>query len=188
MKYRRFFGGPQTNKEAIMTRFKSVLDALLLLTLFALAHRQLEAQGSSPLAGGLWDRYSIKNAQGVETGSAGWFFLTFTADGHYLITGVPRGKERLPKGTSDMTKEELVRHLEGIQVRRGRYALTGNGSPYLLTLTDEVNPHSPNLQGSCPATAPCEIRIVNDEVNLYSPSNGIRTQWRRVPGRGPVGR
>jgi hypothetical protein len=165
-----------------------VLAAFLLLTgLIALTPEQPEAQGSNPLAGGMWDRYSIKNAQGVETGSSGWFFLTFTADGHYLITGVPKGQERLPKATGDMTKEELVRHLQGIQVRRGRYTLTGNGSPYMLALTDETNPLSPNLQGSCPAAAPCEIRMVNGEVHLYSPSNGIRTQWRRVPGRGTAG-
>jgi hypothetical protein len=172
-----------------MSKFKGVFGSLLLLMPFVvLAHWKLEAQGSNPLAGGVWDRYSIKNAQGVETGGAGWFFLAFTADGHYLITGVPTERRKLPKATSDMTKEELVRHLEGIQVRRGRYALTGTGSPYLLTLTDDVNPLAPNLQGSCPATAPCEIRIVSGEVNLFSPSNGIRTQWRRVPERGTGGR
>lgn len=172
-----------------MGTFDRTLVAFLLLTALTAIppHHQLQAQASNPLAGGIWDRYSIKSAQGVETGSAGWFFLTFTADGHYLITGVPKGQDRLPKAATDMTKEELIRHLQGIQVRRGRYTLTGNGSPYILTLIDEANPLSPGLQGSCPAAAPCEIRMVNGEVHLYSPSNGIRTQWRRVPGRGTPG-
>ncbi len=160
---------------------------LVVTALIAAAPDQPRAQVANPLAGGVWDRYSIKNAQGVETGSAGWFFLTFTADGHFFITGVPKGQDNLPKVAKDMTKEELIRHLQGIQVRLGRYTLTGNGSPYVLTLTDESNPLSTSLQGSCPALAPCQIRIVNGEVNLYSPSNGIRTQWRRVPGRGTTG-
>lgn len=159
----------------------------LLLALVAVSGDRSHAQASNPLAGGVWDRYSIKNAQGVESGSAGWFFLTFTTDGHFLITGVPKGHEMLPKAASEMTKEQLVRHLQGIQVRRGRYTLTGNGSPYMLTLTDETNPLSRSLQGSCAAAAPCEIRIVNGEVHLYSASNGVRTQWRRVPGRGTRG-
>lgn len=166
---------------------KGLGSLTVLLLLVAGAHPQPQAQASNPLVGGVWDRYSIKNAQGVEAGSAGWFFLTFTADGHFLITGVPKGQDKLPKPATEMTKDELVRHIQGIQVRRGKYTLTGNGSPYRFTLTDEINPLSPTLQGSCAASAPCEIRIVNGEVHLYSASNGVRTQWRRVPGRGTTG-
>lgn len=142
------------------------------------------AQAKNPLVGGVWDRYSVKNAQGVENGSSGWFFLTFMEDGHFFITGVPKGHEKLLKTAKDMTKEELVQQLEGIQVRRGTYTLTGNGSPYTFTLTDEQNPLSPNLQGSCPASAPCQVRMENGEVRLFSPSNGVRTQWRRLDPRG----
>jgi hypothetical protein len=145
------------------------------------------AQASNPLAGGVWDRYSIKDANGVETGGPGWFFLTFTADGQYFITGVPKGHEKLTKAVAEMTKEELVRQLQGIQVRRGKYTLTGNGSPYILTLTDDINPISPNLQGSCPAAMPCEVRIVNGEVRLSTANGGVRTQWRRVSGKGTSG-
>jgi hypothetical protein len=166
----------------VRTSKKALGSLAVLILLMAIARPHPQAQGSNPLVGGSWDRYSIKNAQGVESGSAGWFFLTFTADGQFFITGVPKGHEKLAKAAKEMTKEELVRHLEGIQVRRGRYTLTGNGSPYRFTLTDETNPLSPSLQGSCAASAPCEIRIVNGEVNLYSASNGVRTQWRRVLG------
>lgn len=143
-------------------------------------HHYSQAQSKNPLVGGMWDRYSVKNAQGVENGSPGWFFLTFTEDGKFFITGVPKGHEKLAKTAKEMTKEELVNHLDGIQVRRGTYTITGNGSPYIFTLKDEQNPFSPNLQGSCPASAPCEIRMENGEVRLFSPSNGVRTQWRRV--------
>ena len=160
---------------------------LVVTALVGVAPDQPQAQASNPLAGGVWDRYSIQNAQGVETGSAGWFFLTFTTDGHFFITAVPKGQDRLPTAAKDMTKEDLVRHLQGMTIRRGRYTITGSGSPFILTLTDETNPVSANLQGSCPASSPCQVRIVNGEVNLFSPSNGVRTQWRRVPGRGTTG-
>lgn len=42
-------------------------------------------------------------------------------------------------------------------------------------------------KGKGAASAPCEIRIVNGEVHLYSASNGVRTQWRRAAGRGTQG-
>lgn len=157
----------------------------LMTTIVAVAQRP-QAQTANPLAGGVWDRYSIKDAKGAETGSPGWFFLTFTPDGQYFITGVPKAHEKLSKAAKEMTKDELVAQLQGIQVRRGKYTLTGTG-PYVLTLTDEINPLSPNLQGSCPAAMPCEIRIVNGEVRLSTANNGIRTQWRRVTGRGTAG-
>ena len=171
-----------------MRQFKTAFGSLLVVTvLVASAHPQPQAQTSNPLVGGVWDRYSIKNAQGVESGSPGWFFLVFTADGQFFITGVPKGQDKLPKPAAEVTKDELVRHLQGIQVRRGTYTLTGSGSPYRFTLTDQSNPLSPTLQGSCATSAPCEIRIVNGEVHLYSASNGVRTQWRRVLGRGTQG-
>ena len=166
------------------TRHLAVL-ASLIATIAVVAERP-QAQASNPLAGGVWDRYSIKDAKGMETGSPGWFFLTFTTDGHYFITGVPKGHERLAKPAAGMTKDELVSQLQGIQVRRGKYTLTGNGSPYILTLTDDINPISPNVQGSCPVAMPCEIRVVNGEVQL-STTNGIRTRWHRVPGKGTAG-
>jgi hypothetical protein len=170
-----------------MGRFARSFAVLVLLvtTILAVAQRP-QAQASNPLAGGVWDRYSIKDAKGTETGSPGWFFLTFTPDGQYFITGVPKGHEKLSKAAKEMTKDELVGQLQGIQVRRGRYTLTGTG-PYMLTLTDEINPLSPNLQGSCPTAMPCEIRIENGEVRLSTANGGVRTQWRRVAGRGTSG-
>src|SRR5262245_39492677 len=127
-----FAKGEETNLMRRFIRYFAVLVPLVMA--IVVVAQPPQAQASNPLAGGVWDRYSIQDAKGTETGSPGWFFLTFTPDGQYFITGVPKGHEKLSKPSKEMTKDELVQQLQGIQVRRGKYTLTGTG-PYVLTLT-----------------------------------------------------
>lgn len=153
---------------------------------FGVGDGNTQAQAQNPIVGGVWDRYSLMNPQGVVSGSPGWFFLTFTSDGYFFATGVQKGKEKLPKPAKEMTKEELVGHLQGISLRRGTYTLTGNGSPYTLTLADEADPLSTSTQSSCNPSAPCELRMMeNGEVRLFWPQAGNTASWRRVA---PAGR
>lgn len=142
-----------------------------------------QSPATNPLVGGVWDRYSIVNPQGQDSGSPGWYHLTFTADNHFFITGVPQNR-RLPKAVKDLTHEQLLGHLQGINIRYGTYTLAqGGNGPYMLTLVDEVSPLNPNIQGSCPPPAHCEIRFENGEVRLFDTMTGNHTKWRRVkPG------
>lgn len=157
---------------------RSLLGVIIL---FSAIHNRPQGQVKNPLAGGVWDRYSFRNAQGVEAGAPGWLFLTFTDDGQFFLIGVPEASRKLLKPLAEMSKDELVTHFKDVQVRRGHYTLTGNG-PYKLVLTDEQGLLNPNFQGSCPASAPCEVRIENGEVRLSTQPNGTGAQarWRRV--------
>ena len=140
--------------------------------------RQQETN-NNPLAGGVWDRYSFVDEKNVESGSSGWYFLTFTSDGQFFITAVPSGRQQLSKPISQVSEDEFRSHFQGANVRRGTYTISGNG-PFTLVLKDEVNLFSPNLQGSCPAAAHCRIEMENGEVRLTDPATGHHTKWRRV--------
>ena len=146
----------------------------------------LHTQVKDPLVGGTWERYSIKDAQGTEIGQGpGWFFLVFTEDGRFFITGVPKGREKLAKPAKDMTKDELLKHLygmelridvDGMNVRRGTYTLTGNGSPYTLRLKEEVNAFSPTLNEPT-----LQVWMENGEAHIRRPgSENVVVAWRRA--------
>ena len=162
---------------------KKTLIPLLSVIAFTVGvgnYLQLQGQGNNPLAGGMWERYSVKNAQGVETGEGpGWYFLVFTDDGKYLITAAPKGREKLPKPATDMTKDELVKHIEAVQFRRGTYTLTGNGSPYTLSVKEEINLVSPTLNSLV-----LQVWMENGEVRATPSGSSTVLRWRRVSTRG----
>ena len=142
-----------------------------------------QSPSANPLIGGVWDRYSIVNTQGVDSGSPGWYHLTFTADGHFFVTAVPQNR-KIPKAPKDLTHEELLNHLQGINIRFGTYTLIRNGEgPYMLTLSDDVSPFVPAVQGSCPPPAHCQIMFESGEVRLFDTKTGNHTKWRRIEAR-----
>ena len=162
--------------------FQKIAAGLVVLTVICIAsHTQLRSQVRNPLVGGLWDRYSIRDAKGAEIGVPGYFYLTFTDNGYFFVTAVPDGK-KLSKPIAEMTRDDLVRQFDQssvvgtVRVRRGKYTVTGTGPVYTLILTDEVSPFLANIQGSCPASSPCQFRMVDGEVHLGD--GGAR--WRRV--------
>ena len=137
---------------------------------------QLQAQGNNPLVGGIWERYSVKNAQGVETGGGpGWTFIAFTEDRKYFYTAVPKGLETLPKSAKDMTKDELVKHIDGVELRRGTYMLIGTGSPYTLSLMDDINPMAPTLR-----SLKLQVWMENGEMRVSVVDGSTVLRWRRA--------
>ena len=135
----------------------------------------LQGQSKSPLAGGMWERYSVKNAKGEETGGGpGWYFLAFTDDGNYFIAAAPKGQEKLPKPAKEMTKDELVKQVETVQFRRGTYAITGDGPAYTLTVLELAKTESPTLNKIV-----FQISMENGEARVATANGGV-IRWRRV--------
>ena len=159
---------------------KKTLIPLLSILAFIVGvgnYAQLQAQAKDPMVGGTWERYSVKNAQGDETGGGpGWFFMAFTDDGQYFLAAAPKGMEKLPKAAKDMTKEELVKHVEAVSFRRGTYTFTGTAAPYTLDLMELAKIEAPTLR-----------RLVfqvwienNDDLRLMVKDASTELRWRRV--------
>lgn len=161
-----------------MKKHIPVFVGIALISL-AVVGRVRAQQDKNPLAGGVWDRYSFRDDKGVESGSPGWYFLTFTTDGHFFILALPHGRGQLSTGIADASPEEVRNHFKGAVARQGSYEIHGSG-PYTLVLKDETNLFSPTLQGSCPASSKCQIQIENGEVHLKDAATGHETRWRRL--------
>ena len=147
------------------------------LALVILLPAAANAQGKNPLAGGMWERYWQGEAGTPGAASTVPAFLTFTDDGFFFLVAAPADR-RLPKPLTEMTREELVAHFSNVQIRRGRYTISGKG-PYKLVLIDDVALLT--TDGSCKPEDGCEIRSENGEVRLHNPARRVDTRWRRVP-------
>lgn len=74
---------------------------------------------------GTWEMVSIRNSDGrVEEHRNG--LMINTADGHFSVIQVATNRPKLNKELSQMTRDELSKQLEGLNVRGGTYTISGN--------------------------------------------------------------
>ena len=74
-----------------------------------------------------------------------------------------------------MTKDELVKHIDGVELRRGTYMLTGTGSPYTLSLMDDINPMAPTLR-----SLKLQVWMENGEMRVSVVDGSTVLRWRRA--------
>jgi len=91
--------------------------------LFLSLMQDASAQNANPLVGA-WERFYQSRADGTPNPNPE-AFLIFSANGYFSQTTLPPGRPKLAKPLQDMTREELLARFQGVQARRGTYAVNG---------------------------------------------------------------
>ena len=123
---------------------------------------------------GTWERISIKDTEGKALEER--FvrsFLIFTADGHYSQNAFPAGREKITKPLKDITKEEILKGLEGATAVYGTYTIAGNK----LTRKTIIN-IDPNREG----TELAQMFRFEGDVLILTSATGTKSEarFRRV--------
>ena len=95
--------------------------AILVLTQTGVAGAQ-----SSALTGA-WQRVLLRDSTGaMRQPPAPAAFAIYSANGYYSQSAIPTGRPTIDKPLTEMTKEELVARLDGVNAGWGSYTISGN--------------------------------------------------------------
>ena len=145
------------------------------LFLLLLASASAAAAQSSPLTGA-WQRVSLRDSAGnITQPPAPTAFAIYSANGYFSQIAIPTGRPSVDKSLTDMTREELVAHFQGVSAFRGTYVISGD------RLTRKSLSHiNPALEGTDLVQL---FRLVGDTLVLSAanPANRAEARFFRVP-------
>ena len=133
---------------------------------------QAAAQSANPLVGA-WERFSQSRADGTPNPQPE-AFLIFCARGNFSQTTLPPDRPKLTKPLQEMTREELLARFQGVQARRGTYAV--NGTTLIRIDVATLEPEEAGFK------LVQEFRVEGDVLTLIStaPNSKALVRFRRV--------
>lgn len=131
-----------------------------------------------PTLVGAWERFADTGRDGSEERKPGAIVM-YGADGHYFQMVIPRGRPRVSKPLSEMSREELLSRFQEVVGHRGTYTISGN------RLTRHKVVHTdPSAEG----TDEVDLLRIEGSMLTYSspdPTSRSQAQYRRLLGNPP---